>query len=83
MGRDNVDCRSEAGREDDAHEAAADGNEVDFIIEEKMAFEVKYNANAISESRYEAWKKAYPDIPLRYVAYIKKEGGRALWPWEV
>jgi predicted AAA+ superfamily ATPase len=44
-------------------------NEVDFVItqvEKPYAVEVKYNKNAIKESKYKMFRENYPDIPLQY-----------------
>ncbi len=43
----------------------ADGNEVDFIVDEQHAIEVKYSENAYRESKYRKFKELYPNIPLR------------------
>ena len=48
------------------------GNEVDFVlpdIQNPYAVEVKYEQNAIKESKYKVFSENYPDIPLRY-AYL-------------
>ena len=48
------------------------GNEVDFVlpnIQEPYAIEVKYDKNAIKESKYKLFAENYPDIPLNY-AYL-------------
>jgi len=45
-------------------------NEVDFVmnhIENPYAVEVKFNKNAIKENKYNIFRNAYPDIPLRFV----------------
>lgn len=46
-------------------------NEVDFIIDEKAAFEVKFNRNNFYPKKYESFTKEYPQIPLRCVSYSK------------
>ena len=48
------------------------GNEVDFVlpnIQNPYAVEVKYDQNAIKESKYKLFLSNYPDIPLHY-AYL-------------
>jgi len=44
-------------------------NEVDFIINESKAIEVKFNKNNIKESKYKLFQNQYPNIPLEYVVY--------------
>ncbi|MDR2416071.1 MAG: DUF4143 domain-containing protein [Candidatus Peribacteria bacterium] len=44
-------------------------NEVDLIIEEKQAYEVKFNKNLIKESKYQVFKEKYPKIPLKFVTF--------------
>ena len=44
-------------------------NEVDFImnqIDKPYAVEVKFNKNSIKESKYNMFKKTYPEIPLHF-----------------
>lgn len=43
--------------------------EVDFIINAKNAFEVKFTASAFKPSKYASFKKLYPDIPLHLIHY--------------
>ncbi|MCL2649812.1 MAG: ATP-binding protein [Candidatus Azobacteroides sp.] len=45
------------------------GNEVDFVvpdIENPQAIEVKFDKNAIKESKYKIFKENYPEIPLSF-----------------
>jgi len=42
-------------------------NEVDFIISEQQAFEVKYAENKISIKKYTNFKQSYPEIPLNFI----------------
>ncbi|MDR2189775.1 MAG: hypothetical protein LBP53_00870 [Candidatus Peribacteria bacterium] len=44
-------------------------NEVDIIIEEKKAYEVKFNKNLIKESKYQIFKKKYPNISLDFIVF--------------
>ncbi len=48
-------------------------NEVDFIVTESYrkgkAIEVKYNAATLKSSKYNAFKKYYPNYPLQYICY--------------
>ena len=43
--------------------------EIDFIINAKKAFEVKFTASAFKPSKYVTFKKSYPDIPLQLIHY--------------
>jgi predicted AAA+ superfamily ATPase len=44
-------------------------NEVDFIIEDKLAYEVKFNKNLIREKKYESFREKYPNIPLEFITF--------------
>jgi predicted AAA+ superfamily ATPase len=44
-------------------------NEVDFIIKEKKAYEVKFSKNLIKESKYKVFKEKYPNIPLEFITF--------------
>lgn len=50
----------------------ADGNEVDFIVEqtmnEGMAYEVKYNDISFKPSSYKKFRETYPGFPLRVLS---------------
>ncbi len=43
--------------------------EIDFIINAKKAFEVKFSASAFKPYKYAAFKNSYPDIPLQLIHY--------------
>ena len=43
--------------------------EVDFVIEQKKAYECKYNNKKITLSKYTSFTNAYPDIPLNFITY--------------
>lgn len=43
------------------------GNEVDFIVKEELACEVKFNLEAINLRKYRSFKKLYPQIPLHFI----------------
>lgn len=51
----------------------ADGNEVDFIIEENAfsgkAIEVKFNATEANPNKYKKFTEAYPHFPLQFNAW--------------
>jgi predicted AAA+ superfamily ATPase len=44
-------------------------NEVDFIIEEKKAYEIKFNEKLIKTSKYELFRKNYPDFNLEFLTF--------------
>ncbi len=50
----------------------ADGNEVDFVIEENLnagfAFEAKYNDVLYKPSKYKKFVAAYPNFPLQVIS---------------
>ena len=43
------------------------GNEIDFIIGNKLAYEVKYNIDLLSEKKYQIFSRRYPEIALRFI----------------
>lgn len=43
--------------------------EVDFIIQEKKAFEVKFSENLFKPYKYKYFKNKYPNIPLELLTY--------------
>ncbi len=43
------------------------GNEVDFVISDRFAYEVKYQAEMIRLSKYTKFLKTYPDISLKFI----------------
>jgi hypothetical protein len=44
-------------------------NEVDFIINEKKAFEIKFSEKLIKQSKYKLFKEKFPDIDLEFVTF--------------
>ncbi len=44
-------------------------NEVDFIINEKKAYEVKFSKNLIKESKYKLFRENYPTFQLEFIDY--------------
>ncbi len=44
-------------------------NEVDFILREKKAYEIKYNPSAIQLSKYKTFQKMHPNIDLNFVTH--------------
>lgn len=59
-----------------------DQNEVDFVIDGKIAYEVKYDLSNFSLAKYRAWTEGYPGIPLRGVGVLGVEGKGKMYPWE-
>jgi len=51
----------------------ATGDEVDFVIEEKIAFEVKYRSSGFARNKYDSFTKQYKSIPLHLISYIVAE----------
>ena len=58
------------------------GAEVDFVFEEKYAFEVKFTARSFKESKYRLFLKNYPRVNFNLVC-LEGEGKKyPLWkPW--
>jgi len=46
------------------------GDEVDFVIKEEAAFEVKYRSTGFAQNKYDAFVKRYPRIPLHPVSHL-------------
>jgi predicted AAA+ superfamily ATPase len=46
-----------------------DNNEIDFIIEDNNAFEVKFSEDLIRESKYKLFKEKYANIPLEFITF--------------
>jgi len=57
--------------------------EVDFVFDEKIGFEVKYNAALLKQSKYRMFLQQYPMINLNVVSLIrpKKENFPVWEPW--
>lgn len=49
------------------------GDEVDFIIKEEVAFEVKYRSTGFAPNKYGAFTNKYKSIPLRLISHIVAE----------
>ena len=60
----------------------AAGDEVDFIVKEEAAFEVKYRSTGFTPNKYEAFTKEYKSIPLHLISYIIAEEDKKR-TWEV
>ena len=61
-------------------------NEIDFVVDAKKAYEVKYDEKSFSSAKYKLWRHTYPEIPLRCVAFIKlgpQNNRKALFPWAI
>jgi len=61
----------------------ATGDEVDFVINEEIAFEVKYRNTGFISSKYNAFTKQYKSIPLYLVSFVinEKEKEKIWTPW--
>ena len=47
--------------------------EIDCVIDEQYAFEVKVNKNAFNIKKYKSFMKKYPQIPVNLVCYKDEE----------
>lgn len=45
------------------------GNEVDFVIDGKHAYEVKWNSAHINEGKLKQFRELYPDMKMNYIAH--------------
>jgi hypothetical protein len=45
------------------------GSEVDIIYEDRLAFEVKFEARLLRETRYKQFRESYPHIDLHIVSF--------------
>jgi len=48
-------------------------NEIDFVVEDKIAFEVKTNSTKFKKKKYEKFFQSYPKIELSLVTIDKKD----------
>jgi len=48
------------------------GNEIDFIVNNRKAYEVKADVNQFKKSKYSVFGQMYPDIPIPIVTLDKK-----------
>jgi len=46
-------------------------NEVDFIINEKEAFEIKFSEKNIKKTKYKIFQKNFPNIVLKFITFEK------------
>ncbi|MDR0282975.1 MAG: hypothetical protein LBI53_06970 [Candidatus Peribacteria bacterium] len=44
-------------------------NEVDLIVKEKRAYEVKFTKNLIKPKKYTSFIDKYPKIPLKFIVF--------------
>jgi predicted AAA+ superfamily ATPase len=44
-------------------------NEIDFIVNDTLAYEAKFSEKQISENKYKLFKEKYPDIPLDFITF--------------
>lgn len=62
------------------------GHEVDFVVGDKEAFEVKMAGGKGGVKNYKQFIESYPEIAFRVVSLDRKEGkesGLSLFPWEI
>lgn len=50
------------------------GDEVDFVVKEAAAFEVKYRSAGFIRSKYDAFAREYKHIPLHLVSHLVSKG---------
>ncbi|MDO9509974.1 MAG: ATP-binding protein [Candidatus Magasanikbacteria bacterium] len=63
-----------------------DKKEVDFVINEKQAFEVKIKSSNYNEDKYKLFLENYPKIPLNYIVLEKEkqtDKNNLLYPWQI
>jgi len=48
------------------------GNEIDFVLNSREAYEVKADIHQFKKSKYSVFGQMYPDIPVAIVALDKK-----------
>jgi len=58
------------GRNDIRFWRTLDKKEIDFIIDEKYAFELKLTKRNIKPEKYQKFKIIYPNIKLNFVTYL-------------
>jgi predicted AAA+ superfamily ATPase len=44
-------------------------NEIDLIIDEKKAYEVKFSKNLVKESKYKVFRANYPQLNLEFIIF--------------
>ncbi len=44
-------------------------NEVDFILDEKEAYEIKFSKNQINENKYKIFKSKYPNLDIKFITF--------------
>ncbi|MFA6917847.1 MAG: ATP-binding protein [Candidatus Gracilibacteria bacterium] len=61
------------------------GNEVDFIVGDKDAFEVKFNTKQFNKKKYRVFSENYPEIGIKVAAYEipDKASVEGLYPWQI
>jgi len=59
-----------------------DKNELDFVIQDRLAFEVKVTPEHFSLSKYSNFMSKNPDIPVNVVTYdrLEDKGAYQIWP---
>jgi predicted AAA+ superfamily ATPase len=63
-----------------------DKKEVDFVVEEKRAFEVKTKSSNYNDEKYKLFSENYPKISLNYIVLEKEkqiDKNKLFYPWEI
>ena len=63
-----------------------DKKEVDFVIEEKRAFEVKTKSSNYNDEKYKLFLASYPQISLNYIVLEKEkqiDKSKLFYPWQI
>lgn len=55
-------------------------NEIDFIIDERFAFEAKHQAKDFKSTKYKLFQKQYPQMSLGFICYQNIEKYKSCWP---
>jgi uncharacterized protein len=55
------------------------GEEVDFVVQERIAFEAKFRDAGFTRSKYSSFLKIYTHIPLHVISYIVSEKKASTW----
>jgi len=44
-------------------------NEVDLIVKEQKAYEIKFSQRLVKESKYKVFKEKYPEMGLTFITF--------------
>ncbi len=62
-----------SGIDDIRYWRTKDRNEIDFIVNEKIAFEIKMKIKQTKKVQYRAFIEKYPNIPVKFVTYLEND----------